>query len=446
MKTITTSKQIYFGFILFSFLFISSEVLAQNSFSYHSDNGKHKISVKNSRNDFQIQYEGDITLTDDDKDIKSVSRGGYIEIKKSSFGRKRKIIIENDGGTIVRKYYVGWSEKDYYPEGKEWLSDILPEILKSTTIAAKSRVDRFYKKGGVSEVLSEIKKMDSDHVQSAYFELLLDKDLSPKDVVKTLQTLSTTVKSDHYLSTILRRNQELFLKTPETLDAYISAAKSIESDHYVSQVIKKVVSNKSITDKQLANLLNISENLDSDHYLSEVLKSVMDNRDLNKQNMEQIMMLSKNIKSDHYKTGILKKALRNDNISKEAYDSFLTSLSDIRSDHYSSEVIKELMKNKLDTENLTTVLGIIKTNIGSDHYASSIYKKMANRNDLSEDQLIIILNATEKISSSHYLSETLLAFAPIVKKSSTKVKDTYIKVAKTINSETSFGRALKAIY
>jgi hypothetical protein len=70
---------------------------------------------------------------------------------------------------------------------------------------------------------------------------------------------------------------------------------------------------------------------------------------------------------------------------------------------------------------------------------------MAMRNDLTEDQLINVLSATEKISSSNYLSDTLLAFAPQVKKSSSKLKDAYIKAAKSITSETYFGRAMKAI-
>jgi len=447
MKILSNTKKIKL-IVLFMVMLLSSpsEFFAQNSFKVNTNNGKSKITVKNSRTDFEVEYEGEITLSDDDLDIKSISRGGYIEIKKSSFGRSRKIIIENDGGEITRKFYIGWSEKDYYPDGKDWLEDILPEILRSTTIGAKSRVNRFYKKGGTDEVLSEIKKMDSDFVQSAYFKLLLEKNISTKETLQVLQSINSVIKSDHYLSNILRKNQDLFLKSPETIDAYIAAAKNVGSDHYLTQIVKTVVSNKDISDVQLANLLSISKSINSDHYLSEVLKEVMNKRELNTQNMEQIMMLSSTINSDHYKTEILKKALKSENISKEAYNSFLNSLKDINSDHYSSEVIKELMVSELDTQSLTQVLDIIQKNVNSDHYATTIYKKMAKRNDLTENHLIIILNATENIGSSHYLSDTLLAFAPIVKKSSGKVKDAYIKAAKTINSESYFGRAMKAIY
>jgi hypothetical protein len=88
----------------------------------------------------------------------------------------------------------------------------LADILRSTNVGAKSRVDRFYNKGGANKVLSEIKKMDSDYVQSAYFKILLKKDLSTEETVKTLELVSSLMDSDHYLSAILRKNQQLFLK------------------------------------------------------------------------------------------------------------------------------------------------------------------------------------------------------------------------------------------
>lgn len=447
MNTISITQKTLLTVVFAIFMVLNpSELFSQNSITINSNRGKRNITINNDKTDLSIQYEGEITLSDDEKDIKDISRRGYIEIKKSSFGRKRKIVIENDSGKLVRKYYVGWSEKDYYPDGKEWLEEILPEILRSTTIAAKSRVERFYKKGGANEVLSEIKKMESDYVQSHYFKLLLEKNLNTSEVVSTINTAGKVINSDHYLSQILKTNQQLFLKSPKTIDAYIDAAKSINSDHYLTQILKSTIRDRGISDNQLESLLKISETVNSDHYLSEILKEIMDNRDLNKQNMEQVMRLSKTINSDHYKTIILKKALRSKNISKEAYNSFISSLDDINSDHYSSEVIKELMKNELDTENLNKVLNIISKNISSDHYATTIYKKMATRSDLTEDQIVNILNASKNIGSSHYLSETLLAFAPKVKAGSSKLKEAYTKVAKSINSDTYFGKAMKAIY
>ena len=164
-------------------------------------------------------------MSNDDRDIIGVSRGGFIEIKKSSFGTKRRILIHNESGTLVKKYFVGWSEKSYNSEGRKWLADILPEILRTTTIAAKSRVDRFYKKGGASNVLAEVSKMKSDFVKSAYIKLLLKKNLSTNEMVKTIQSTGKYIKSDHYVSQILKSNQKAFLKNDRTITAYIKQQK-----------------------------------------------------------------------------------------------------------------------------------------------------------------------------------------------------------------------------
>ena len=50
-----------------------------------------------------------------------------------------------------------------------------------------------------------------------------------------------------------------------------------------------------------------------------------------------------------------------------------------------------------------------------------------------------------KIRSDHYLSQTLMAFSAQVKRSSEKVKSAYRTAAKSIRSETYYGRAVKAI-
>ena len=443
--SIINKRNVLMLFLVASFLLNPIQLFGQNSVSINSK-GKSKIHFSNNKTDFKIEYEGEITLTDDDKDIKHVSRGGYIEIKKSSFGKRRRIIIENDGGKLTRKYFIGWSEKNYYPDGKRWLEDILPEILRSTTIGAKGRVERFYKNGGANAVLDEIKMIKSDYVKSAYFKLLLEKNLSTSDLVSTIESAGNNINSDHYLTQILKKNQKAFLKNEKTIDAYIKASRSINSDHYLTQVVKAVIGDREITDNQLGSLLKVSESINSDHYLTQVLREIMSKRELNSQNMEKIMSLSKSINSDHYKTLVLKRAIRNKNLSKAAYNSFINSLSDINSDHYTAEVIKELMAERLDAESLDKVLDIIKRNVSSSHYATVIYKKLAQKRNLSEAQLISILNAAESISSSHYLSQTLLAFAPQVRNSSKKVKDVYAKVAKSINSDTYFGRAMKAIY
>lgn len=453
MTTLFIKRNQIFSIALLAFLMVlpssthsQSRTKSKSNYSISND-GKGRIQITNNGKEFQIEYEGDITLSDDDKDIIAISNGGFVEIEQSSFGNRRRIVIESDrNGNLIKKYYEGRTEKDFNPEGKEWLADVLQEIVRSTTLAAEARVNRFYSKGGANAVLAEIGRIESDYVNAAYFKLLLEKNLSNSELVKTIEVAGKEIDSDYYLASILEANQKAFLSNSQTITAYINAAKSIESDHYLTSVLKKVVNDKSITDSQMESLLEISKDVKSDHYLTQILTEVMDNRELNSQNISRIISLSRDIQSDHYKTQVLKKVINDKGLPNNAYDAFLGTLGDIKSDHYISEVIRVLLDKKLDASasSLNKLLDIVKNSIQSDHYASTIYKKMGDH-DLTEDQLIAVLNSLSHIQSDHYMTQALSSFADKVRQSSERVKAAYRTAAKTIGSDTYYGRAIKAI-
>ncbi|CAL2063164.1 hypothetical protein [Tenacibaculum sp. 190524A05c] len=432
---------------VFSVLFTTNSY-AQSTVVYSSNSSKRignfSIDIK-GKGDFKIEYEGDIVLSDDDKDIVSISRGGFIEIKKSSFGKKRRVVIEAESGTLKKRYFVGWSEKSYEPEGKAWLAEILPEIIRNTTIGAEARVKRFYNRGGANAVLKEIERLESDYVSSAYFSYLMDYNLNASELTRVVEIAGNQIDSDYYLAQLLQKNQRAFLGNSQTLSAYIKATRNIQSDYYMSQVLNKAVKNDEISDDQLGDLLQISKNIQSDYYLSQVLGKILDSRELNKSNMEKIMSLSNSISSDYYKSQVLKKALKKNNLSDKNYKTFISSIDDVGSDYYSSSIIEDLLKKDLDNASLTQLLDLINKNVGSDYYASSLYKKLAKKK-LSEDQLIKVLDSLSNVNSSSYLSSALIAFAPNVKNASQRVKDAYMRRAKSINSDLYFGRAMKAIY
>ena len=105
---------------------------------------------------FEVKYKGKIVVTSNDKDILSISPGGFFTVTKSSFGNKRKIHISADNrGRLNKEYYEGKSKKDFDKNGKEWLEDVLPEIILHTGISAEERINRLAKKS-FSEVLSEL--------------------------------------------------------------------------------------------------------------------------------------------------------------------------------------------------------------------------------------------------------------------------------------------------
>src|SRR5687768_13320528 len=70
----------------------------QTDVTVHQSKEVYRYSSSGPTQDFKIEMRGKIELSDDDKDIKSISDDGYLEISKTVFGSKRSIVIESLGG------------------------------------------------------------------------------------------------------------------------------------------------------------------------------------------------------------------------------------------------------------------------------------------------------------------------------------------------------------
>src|SRR5580765_1158185 len=158
MRTLITliQKFLLFQLLVLAPLFLKAQTEVTN---YTSSNKTSRITINhNGFSNFNVEMRGKIELTDDDKDIKSISSDGYLEITKVTFGSRRSLVITPSENGIKREYYEGREKMDFEKEGRKWLSEILPELVRSTTIAAESRVNRFFKQGGAAAVLNEIGK------------------------------------------------------------------------------------------------------------------------------------------------------------------------------------------------------------------------------------------------------------------------------------------------
>jgi hypothetical protein len=64
---------------------------------------------------------------------------------------------------------------------------------------------------------------------------------------------------------------------------------------------------------------------------------------------------------------------------------------------------------------------------------------------MNDAKIVSVLTAAGKIDSDHYISEVLLDAAQQVRLGSAELKEAYRTAAKKIDSETYYGRVVKAI-
>lgn len=456
----------------------SSWVNAQDENLYSkNERVSHKISVGGVYN-FNVETRGKIELTDDDRDIESMSPDGYLEITKTVFGSKRSLIITPQGNSLKKEYYEGRTSIPFEPDGRKWMNEILPELVRTTTIGAEGRVNRFYRQGGVNAVLNEIESLESDYVMAHYADVLVAIPNLQKDYPLIISRVASKLESDHYLTEFLQNNLNRFLATKESSNAVFAATTKMDSDHYKTEVIKEALRNQAASPEGIKSILQTSGQMDSDHYKTEVLTSLLKQPNLTDAVMGELLNATKAIESDHYKSVVLNRALAKTGLSGNSYQRALESVKDIESDHYKTEVINNLLRNKLSTDQIQNLVEI-SFSIDSDHYTTEVLKEVLKQQDLGDDafgilvdraskidsdhyasvvlgdaldytnltdsKVISILKAVGNINSDHYITQVLTQAAPKVRSGDTALKDAYRTAAKKISSETYYGRAIKAI-
>lgn len=458
-----------------------------------SETTNNSVTVTRSRNgatqrwknstgitNFNIESRGKIEVTDDDRDIKSISNDGYLEITKTVFGSKRAIIIESlGGGRIKKEYYEGRNKMEWDPNGKNWLAEILPEIVRSTTLGAEGRVNRIYAKEGVAGVVAELGRLEGDYAASHYSKLLLEKNISASELPAAIKGIADAIDSDYYLSTVLQSNVSRLLATPEAANAFLQGTKKIDSDYYKSAVLKEAAKKLAGSPAQVRTILQCATDIDSDYYLSVLLTTLLEQNELKEESVQDLIPASTKISSDYYRIQVLNEALTKNSLSGQSLKNVVTALEDINSAYYKTMVFNTMAeRTKMEADVQIQMINQIKESVNSDYYASITMKNLlrnqhltdeafrllvnvssdfnsanyaadvlrtASEKDLNKNQLIDILKASSNVDSDHYLSEILLSLANQVRSSDSSVKDAYRAAAKGIDSDSYYGRAVKAI-
>jgi hypothetical protein len=82
--------------------------------------------------------------------------------------------------------------------------------------------------------------------------------------------------------------------------------------------------------------------------------------------------------------------------------------------------------------------------LGSDNDKMDLFTKLIDGNSKTEDQWISLINATAQIGADNGKSDLLQRIAKKML-STEKIKTAYMKMARTINDDAGYGRAVRAV-
>ncbi|NME67985.1 hypothetical protein [Flammeovirga aprica] len=418
-----------------------------------------RMEYTNFVSSFKLDYNGKIELTEDEDEIKSISKGGKFVISKSTFGNKRKVSIRpNEKGELEYTFYVGNSEVPYDPDGKKWLLDILPEVIKSSTIAAESRLNNRMKEGGVEKALKYISEISGQSNKITFYRLLIGrKDISADELVKITKDVTKYVSSSSELSEYFKESFAIY-NNKKGLNAYFNGIKQISSSYEKSECLSGIIELKEIrssfTKDHWELWLKATQTISSSYEASKTLQEAFNydatampartleqsleiisssyekantieaafsepnNKRWNEDQNNALLFAAKTITSSYEKKNTLEEALENWKYwSEETKNIFFQVASTVSSSSEKASLLSELEDYKIENQsNIHQFYSAIKS-INSSYDMASTLEDIASSDYFHKGHFEEYLNATPLISSSHDMRGALEEIAPHIAKS-----------------------------
>ncbi len=159
---------------------------------------------------------GEVTLTEDDRNVLSISPKGYLKVYYRNWVAFHKIEFQSDADGKM----TVTSELE---DGKipEWFTDLLPELTRTTALGAKSRIKRIIEKQGLDAAIQEIVRSENNAAKEIFaMEILESSKLTSRDMVKTLKTAAEEISSSSRLGHFIGAVSEKF-KEDDLLTVHI---------------------------------------------------------------------------------------------------------------------------------------------------------------------------------------------------------------------------------
>lgn len=429
----------------------------------------------------KISSHGEIEFNNDYTDVINISDNGYLKISMVSFGMRRKLYFRSYHGKLDKLYYEGHKQVDFEPKGREWMEEILPQVVRNSGLDLKNRVNKVYEKGGIDAFLSELEETDSDYFKSQMVHFLLDNnELKKKEKEKLLEELPANIDSDYELSQIYKRHNSIFVEDDTLSKEFFSSLNQVSSDYELSQILSSVFINNTLNDSSFEFFISAMDNIDSDYEKSNLIKlaiskgknsgvkldlilnNVKDidsdyekgviintviNEDLfDSVNIDKIIELSSEVSSDYESAKIMKKMLKHDMITHKNKEQFKEMMNNLSSDYSYKEILKAFLEyDKLGDDNFEFMMEA-SDKITSSYELGQFYKMVLNKEGLSTKQQLILIEKASNIDSNYEYASFLIEATHKLDLDNEKIQNALIDATQNIDSEYDYGKVMKAIY
>jgi hypothetical protein len=293
----------------------------------------------------QIDHFGEITFTDDEQNIKSITPGGYFKLRHTSPSGYRAVHLDASlTGALRRSYAVDNRQRPYDTEGSAWLRLMVPRVIRAG-VGAGPRIDRIHRTAGIAGVLQAIDRLEDDRARSLYFGYLLEKRaLNDNDLVATLNHLARSLADDHGKAALLGSLRATYARNEGIGRAYTAAAASIASDYQKGQLIRVIARHAPLNPSQTGQLLTVAGTIASDFEKSQALRELIAAPLAEGANFGRFVRVASTIRSDFEKCRLATQLIKDTEVLSETqYAAVLHLIGGIASDFEKGKALTSLL-------------------------------------------------------------------------------------------------------
>jgi hypothetical protein len=347
-----------------------------------SDGNDSQTHIRYSDGDrtLEIKARESLEFTDDDADIKSISRDGYLMIEEARGGTTRKWEVRQGAdGRPQSSFYLRGQAHPLDPDARAWLAEVLPDVIRNTAIGARARVLRIKRQRGAGGVLDEISLIKSDGAKRIYFrELFNSGNLDATTLRRAARQIGHEIHSDGEKAILLNESADLFLVHQSIAPDFFEAIGSIQSDGehrlVLSALLKRNLNDENVlralksarpisSDGEKANLLvqhtevflnhpsslqaffETTDSLSSDGEHARVLNALLKRPGLSRENLLRALRSAERMSSDGEKANVLIHAARVYASDEAALSAIADAARTISSDGEKSRVLSAIARH-----------------------------------------------------------------------------------------------------
>jgi hypothetical protein len=393
----------------------------------------------------EVNYRGEIEFSADDSDVARLSPGGFLRLRhgKGWFTSGTGVEFSADGsGNITRRFWLGSTERPFEPEGRKWLSGMLPRFIRQSGIGAPARVARIQKSGGVTGVLAEVSRIEGSWAKRIYLTELVKLGLSGPDLQRVFTQAGAEIDSDFELASFLISSNKL-ITDDGARRAYLEAARSIASDFELKRVLSSLIKSGPVAPPIATGLLETSTSIDSDFEEASLLVEFARNQTFDAATRGPFLKALATVGSSFEHSRVLQTVLQRTDLTPEGRAAALESAAGIESDFEAATVLLQFLKyNSIEGAARTPFFRAVGS-IASAFERSRVLQALARRSDLSDGSVLELLKSAQGVTSNFERAQVLLAVVS-THVLTREARDVYIDASEKLG-DFEQGRVLSAL-